>query len=307
MSTFLTPVPSSSLRVTGADRVDFVHGQMTNDLRGAPVPSYVAAAFLNMRGQMEAFGRIYRRADDLYIHLDAGQAEGLAARLKRYIIFDQVELTDLSEELKTLHLWGTWPLLEVGDWPTEDVRVGAAFTVMLNGAAVLLGAVDRSGTVGLDLHYLARQEDEVMAVLGKLPDLTERPWTDLQAVRVAAGLPEPILDGFLGHLPQEVGLDVSGPLPAISYRKGCYVGQEIMARLEARGRSRYGLSLLRVPAATPVGAEIEAGGKVVGQTGLEAGGLALARLRLDLPGDAALTVGGQAVAVATDTPFTDAR
>lgn len=297
MTIFLTPLPSGSLRVTGADRVDFVHGQMTGDLRGAPTSSVVPAAFLNARGQMEAFARIYRRADDIYIHLDAGQAEALAARLRRYIIFDQVELTDLSDDLRTLHLWGEWPRLDSEGWPTEadTQQAGAAWTVNLGGAAVLLGAVNRTGTLGLDVHYLARQEAEVLAALGHLADLQERSQTDLQAARVAAGLPEPVLDGFLGYLPQEVGLDIGGPLPAISYRKGCYVGQEIMARLEARGNVRYGLSLLRVPAGTAVGTEITAGEKVVGQTGLEMEGLALARLRLDLSADTALTVNGQPV------------
>ena len=302
MSTFFTLVPSGALRVTGADRLDFVQGQMTNDLRGCPTPGYVAACFLNVRGQIEHFARIYRRADDIYLHLDAGQAPALAERLRRYVIFDQVEIQDLSADLRTLHLWGEWPAGVTEGWPQVAAAAGAAWTVQMGGAAVLLGAVNRSGQLGLDLHYLAAQEEAVMAALHTALPLDERSWAELQTARVAAGLPEPALDGFLGHLPQEVGLDTGGPLPAISYRKGCYVGQEIMARLEARGRARYGLGRLRVPAGTEVGSEVVSAGRAVGQTGLEAGGLALCRLRLDLPQDAALEVNGQAV---TQLPMTE--
>ncbi|GHF96614.1 folate-binding protein YgfZ [Deinococcus piscis] len=298
MTTLLSAVPSSALRVTGADRLDFVQGQMTNDLRSCPTPGHVAACFLNVRGQIEQFARIYRRTDDIYLHLDAGQAPALAERLRRYVIFDQVEIQDLSEELRTVHLWGGWPVLAAEGWPQEPGQVGAAWTATLGGAAVLLGAVDRSGQLGLDLHYLAAQEAAVMDVLHAQLSVTERSWAELQTARVAAGLPEPVLDGFLGHLPQEVGLDIGGPLPAISYRKGCYVGQEIMARLEARGKARYGLSRLQVPAGTPVGSEVHSAGKAVGHTGLEAGGLALCRLRLDLPADTALEVAGQPASIA---------
>ncbi|WP_261664261.1 YgfZ/GcvT domain-containing protein [Deinococcus sp. Marseille-Q6407] len=309
MSTFFTPVPSGALRVTGSDRLDFVQGQMTNDLRSCPVPGYVAACFLNVRGQTEQFARIYRRPNDIYLHLDTGQAPELAARLRRYVIFDQVEIEDLSDDLRTLHLWGRWPAApQLAGWPQEAAQLGAAWTVQLGEAQVLLGAVNRSGQTGLDLHYLARQEAQVLEHLRAGLTLSERSWDDLQAARVAAGLPDPVADGFLGFLPQEVGLDLGGPLPAISYRKGCYVGQEIMARLEARGQARYGLSRLQVPAGTPVRSEVQSGSRTVGQTGLEAGGLALCRLRLDLPADAALTVNGQPVALAAGSlPSGDER
>ena len=289
MGPLLTPIPSSSLRVTGADRVDFVHGQMTADLRGTPAPGYVAGCFLSVKGRIEQFARIYRRVDDIYIHLDEGQAPELLARLQRYVIFDQVELQDLSSDLRTVHLWGEVP----AGLPVLETA-GAAWALEWAGANVLLGAVKRSGRLGLDMHYLAREEGAVLEALyaaGAAP----QPWETLQAARVAAGLPDPVPDHFLGYLPQEVGLDASGPLPAISYRKGCYVGQEVMARLEARGQARYGLALLQVPSGLPAGSEVMAGGKPVGQTGLEAGGLALARLHLDLLGDAALTAGGEQV------------
>lgn len=285
MWTFL---PSGGLRVTGADRVDFVQGQMTGDLRGAATPGLVACAFLNVRGQIEQFARAYKRADDVYLHLDAGQAAPLIARLKRYIIFDQVEVKDVSDDLRTVHVW------ESAGLPGWNADGPDAQSFELGGGVVLAGRVNRTGTPGVDLHYLARHEAEVLASLGG----AEVSLATLDAARVRAGIPDIARDGFLGVLPQEVGLDLGGPLPAISYRKGCYVGQEIMARLEARGTTRYHLGRLAGDG-WEVGAAATLAGKVVGQAGLNAGGLGLARLRKDLPEGAEVEVGGSVARVQT--------
>lgn len=281
-----TLIPSNGLRVTGADRVDFVQGQMTGDLRGAPTPGMVACAFLNVRGQIEQFARAYKRTDDVYLHLDAGQAAPLMARLKRYIIFDQVEVEDVSDTLRTVHAW------EAAGVPGWNADGPDAQSFELGGGTVLAGRVNRTGTPGVDLHYLARHEAEVLAALGG----DQADLHTLDAARIRAGIPDVARDGFLGVLPQEVGLDVGGPLPAISYRKGCYVGQEIMARLEARGQTRYHLAQLAGDG-WDVGAEVTHAGKVVGQAGLNVDGLGLARLRKDLPEGAEVQVGAVAARV----------
>ena len=274
-----TRLPSSGLRVTGADRTDFVHGQMTGDLRGAPTPGLVPCAFLNVRGQIEQFARAYRRPDDIYLHLDAGQAAPLAARLRRYIIFDQVELEDVSDTLRSVHVWDQAA-------PGWDEAGAAAQQWTLGDSLVLGGRVNRTGRPGVDLHFLTRDEAAVLAALGG----EERPLGELDALRIVAGIPDIHRDALTGTLPQEVGLDVRGPLPAISYRKGCYVGQEIMARIEARGQTRFHLARV-AGEGVPSHAEIHQGEKVVGQTGLSSGPHALARLRRELEDGAAVNVG----------------
>ncbi|MFB9990731.1 YgfZ/GcvT domain-containing protein [Deinococcus oregonensis] len=286
-----TSLPSGGLRITGADRVDFVQGQMTGDLRGAPTPGLVACTFLNVRGQIETFARAYRRTDDVYLHVDAGEAEALAARLKRYIIFDQVEVKDVPDDLRCVHVW---PGASVAGWNEAGPDVQ---TFELGGGVVLIGRVNRTGATGLDLHYLTRHEEAVLALL----DGEETPLSALDTARIAAGIPDIARDGFTGTLPQEVGLDLGGPLPAISYRKGCYVGQEIMARLEARGNTRYHLARLSIEGQAGQGltrgADILHGGKVVGQVGLNADGLALARLRKEIADGAEVEVGGLSATV----------
>ena len=280
LSNMWTRLSSSSLRVTGADRVDFVQGQMTGDLRGAPTPGLVAAVFLNVRGQIEHFARAYRREADVYLHLDAEQALALAARLKRYVIFDQVEILDTTELLATVHVQDAAML---AGW---DMNGPDAQQFEPAGITALGGRVNRTGTPGVDLHYLRRHEDAVLAVLPGEEGTLEA----LNAARVRAGIPDVVRDGFAGTLLQEIGLDVGGPLPAISYRKGCYVGQEIMARLEARGNARHALTLLSGHNIPPH-SEIRHGERLVGQTGGSTGELALSKLRKDLPEGAELRVG----------------
>ncbi|SMB95644.1 YgfZ/GcvT domain-containing protein [Deinococcus hopiensis] len=288
-----TRLPSSALRLTGPDRVDFVQGQMTNNLKAAPAPGMVPCAFLNVRGQIEFFARAYKREADVYLHLDAGQAQGLAGRLRRYIIFDQVEVGDVTDTLRSVHLW------QEGALPGWNAAGGDVQRLELGSGTVLAGRVNRTGTRGLDLHFLAAHEAEVLAALGG----EERPLDELDAARIAAGIPDVVRDGLLGTLPQEIGLDVGGPLPAISYRKGCYVGQEIMARLEARGNARYHLARL-VGQGLPDHAEVTQGGKVVGQTGQHAAGLSLARLRKELLPGQEVEVGGIPAVVEVLSPLT---
>lgn len=278
MSRF-TRLPSSALRLTGPDRLDFVQGQMTAHLKAASTPGMVPACFLNVRGQIEQFARVYRRDDDVYLHLDdlsgtGEQAAALAARFRKYIIFDQVEVQDVSAVLGSLHLWSQE--LEGWDAAGPDVQ-----SFELGGGALLVGRVNRAGTVGLDMHYLQKHGAELLTSL----NADEVPGAELETARIAAGIGDVVRDGWQGSLPQEVGQGA-----AISYRKGCYVGQEIMARLEARGHARHALRLI-AGEHLPAHSEIKYAERVVGVSGASTGTLALAKLRTDLPEGAELRVG----------------
>ena len=290
--TAFTRLPSSALRLTGADRLDFVQGQMTNNLKAAPTPGMLPACFLNHKGQIEFFAHIYKRENDVYLHLAEGEAPALAARFRKYIIFDAVEVQDVTGQLASLHVWSE----AVPGW---DPAGAAVQSFELGGGTVLAGRIDRTGTPGLDLHYLRQHEAELLAALNTDENPhAELPFADLEAARVRAGISDVTQDGWTGLLPQEVGLD-----SAMSYRKGCYVGQEIMARLEARGNTRYHLAQVRGEA-LPAHTDMLLNGKLVGRTGSSVGDLALARIRKDLPPDAVLEVGG--VTARLETPAVSA-
>ena len=263
-----TRLSSGALRLSGPDRVDFLHGQMTADLRRAPVPGMRPALFLSVRGQIEHFVRLYRRADDVYLHLEESEVPALEARLRKYVVFDQVEIEDLTGRLAALHLWSQ-------DVPGWDAGGPDCQQFELAGTQVLAARVNRTGELGLDMHVLAGQLDGVLARLGG-----EAAPEELERARVRAALPDVARDHWQGSLPQEVGLT-----GAVSFRKGCYVGQEIMARLEARGQARFHLAALEGED-LPSYAQITRAGKPAGVSGHAAGGRALAKLRAEVaPGD----------------------
>ncbi|HEU4742517.1 MAG TPA: glycine cleavage T C-terminal barrel domain-containing protein [Meiothermus sp.] len=260
------------LQVGGMDRRDFIHNQCTSDVRGLPQGGFLETLFLNSRGQIEYLGSVYQRDDTLWIAAEPTQA--LLERFNRYIVFDQVELTDLSEAYIQLRLQGP-AALEVGGRLGEPP---AKWSLVEHHEVVL--ARDEWGLDILVPHDLAKEVFNQLLEAGATPAGREayRVWRVEQGVAA--------LEDALGELPQEVGLEAR-----VSYKKGCYLGQEIMARLEARGNTRYQLMGLLGQQPLPPEAEVWREGKKMGRVTTAAdspqlGSVALALLRKELaPGD----------------------
>jgi tRNA-modifying protein YgfZ len=240
------------LQLLGSDRIPFLHGQCSNDIRGLAVGTACTALVLNARGQIEFEIQVLRRSDDLLVFCQHGLETALFERLKRYIIFDDVQMQILPDHTLLHH---------IGDPETTHPH-WQSNRGFANGFDVLLPSAE-----AVPLEPL-----------------------DFMLARVRASIPSAHQDAFIGRLPQECGFEF-----AVSYKKGCYIGQEIMARLEARGQTRYELRQVRLKQALAAGAAIVQQGKEVGQLGAcvadGAGFLALAVLRRDL-GDAPLEADG---------------
>jgi tRNA-modifying protein YgfZ len=240
------------LQLLGSDRIPFLHGQCSNDIRGLAVGSACTALVLNARGQIEFEIEVLRRSEDLLVFCQRGLETALFERLKRYIIFDDVQMQILTDYKLAHH---------IGDPETTHPhwRKARGFE---NGVDVLLPTSEKPTLEPLDFLL----------------------------ARVKAGIPKAFEDGFIGRLPQECGFEF-----AVSYKKGCYIGQEIMARLEARGQTRYELRQVHLAQALVAGTTIVQQGKDVGQLGTcaadGAGFLALVVLRRDLS-DAPLEAAG---------------
>jgi folate-binding protein YgfZ len=293
----------SPLKVTGADRLEFLHGQISNEVKRLQAGEGRAALMLNVRGQALALLRVYRREDDLFVAVEGGAGDPVEAQLRAHIIFDQVELQNLSSTILSLTLQGAQAAETLRKIFGSEPPAGDSFIqVPFASAQVLVAAVSRSHAGGFDLHVLTR---DAPALFAALRGAGARPAGEaaLEAVRIEAGLATAEFEGGEGVLPQEAGLDY-----AVSYRKGCYLGQEIMARVEARGKLRrrlMGLKLGALPAADV--REIVQSGKTVGRLGGVAehprlGVIALGSVRTDVEVGAALEVGGVS-ATLTELPF----
>ena len=193
------------LRLTGADRVRFLNGQITaNVVRltpGAARPACVTTA----KGRLCADIFVHASADALFVDADAAVRETLLPRLERYIISDDVTLDDVSDELRLVHLIG--PAAE-----RPGVRA------------------NRFGRPGLDL-WLGSVEfekvwDELSATFCVLDESL------CESLRIEAGIPRWGRELDENTLPPEAGLERTH----IDYDKGCYIGQEVISRHKSIGR-----------------------------------------------------------------------
>ncbi|RDI96421.1 folate-binding protein [Meiothermus sp. QL-1] len=271
------------LELSGPDRTEFLHNQCTSDIRQMPRETWLETLFLNAKGQIEHLGRVLHLGESLWV--STPNAEALSRRFRRYIVFDQVEVGALSWSL--LRLQGP----AAGEVAQRLLPLPAYWS--LKRAPGLVVARDELGvwlfTPSEEAAHLARQLLENGASL-----VGRAAWHIWRVERGQPDLPEAI-----GELPQEVGLE-----GRVSYKKGCYLGQEIMARLEARGQTRYQLMALLGQTQIPPGAEVFREGRPVGRVGTavespEWGAVALALLRKELrPGDQVRVAGWSATVAA---------
>ncbi|GIW33202.1 folate-binding protein YgfZ [Meiothermus sp.] len=259
------------VELKGADRHDFLHNQCTSDIRRMPEGSWLETVFLNARGQIEHIGLVLHLGESFWI--SSPSAKALANRFRKYIVFDQVEVNELQGWL-TLRLQGS---------KVEQVAKRLGPLPPRWGLQKGEGLVMTRDELGLWLFASAAQAPLFTKMLlenGATP-VGREAWQIWRVERGQADLPE-----ALGELPQEVGWE-----GRVSYKKGCYLGQEIMARLEARGNTRYQLMGLLGQKEIPAGAEVFREGKRVGRVGTAVesphlGAVALALLRKELaPGD----------------------
>lgn len=248
MAVRFAPADTAVVRVTGEDAAAFLQGQCTADLRDV---SLADALWLNRKGRVLAHTVIAKEADGsfrlLCPHLPAAE---LIAIVTANVIADDVVATDESS------LWQRW------------VAWGAAPSI--GGAKVL--PTRRFGVDAWDV--LAPAGSVAPGEIGSL--------AELEAPRIAAGVPAVPADCGAGEFPQECGLDAW-----VSYAKGCYLGQEVMARIQSMGTLRR--VLRRVSGPVAVGQELKTPeGKVVGMVRSAAGGAGLALVSADLSEGAVL-------------------
>ena len=214
----------------GADAARYLQGQLTNDVRRASTETAVYACVLTAKGRLCA--DVYLRAEPggdgggFLLDADAGLREVLAARLERYVIADDVTVEDVTDEFGLLHFPGGDLPVDLGD------HVPAAF----------VARADRFGGMGTDVFLPigggSRESFEALRhdQLGQ-----EAPADEAETRRIAAGVPRWGAELDEDTLPPEAGLEVR----AISYDKGCYVGQETISRLKSIGHVNRHLRRLR--------------------------------------------------------------
>ncbi len=208
--------PACWLRVTGEDALTFLQGQFTNELRNLILNQTTYGLWLSQKGKVLADSFVIRTGEEtFFVGSYTCSAVEIRERLEAYIIADEVEIEDVTNQWSGVTLF------------TEASRDEVA--TMFPDAVVF------SGRRGGEKHWEVVGPIEAMEKrVARLDSKVLLSAEEMELRRITGGVPSISQDVGPGDLPNEGGLDHD----AVSYTKGCYLGQEVMARLKAMGQVR---------------------------------------------------------------------
>jgi folate-binding protein YgfZ len=279
------------LALTGPEAREFLHGQVTQEIEALEPGHGCYAAFLTPKGKMLGDLRVLNLGDELWLDTERVALQELFNMIRRYKLGRDVELHKRTLECALLSL--------VGPRARELVEVGPAEH---DHARTDLGVVVATD-VGVDVICDTARADEVKAALG-VPEVGA---AAAEIVRVERGRPREGIDLDDSVIPQEAGLNER----AVSFTKGCYVGQETVARLFYRGKPNRHLRGLRLSEPVAPGEPLRLGEREVGRVGSSVvspvhGPIALALVRREAAVGDTLAAGegdGGATATVAELPF----
>jgi folate-binding protein YgfZ len=256
------------LQFTGPDRLSFLQGMLSNDLRALKPFDGQYATILTQQGKVVADVRVLCSLNSFYLDCWENLKERVVEHLNRYLVADDVEIADRSEEYTCISLQGpNSELLLRSLVANAELPAQAKQHAMIDvdGAAVCVVREDRYRLPGLDLIVPLASISNLAEQLTSAGKQYAAAWVGEQAqniLRIEAGVPRYGVDFNEDNLLLEVGID-----HAVSFIKGCYLGQEVVERIRSRGHVNKKLCGLLLDGQSPAaaGALIQADGKEAGK------------------------------------------
>lgn len=305
------------MRFSGAKAAESLNGLVTNDVTVLLPGQGQYGAALTPKGKVIADARIFARGDETFVDVGAAAAPGWSAMIRKFVNPRLAKYEDVSEQVGDIGVFGVHAMDVIrAVFPdatiTADLAPYSHVVAAANVDSLWIARVPDYGTDGFEIFGPPADLD---AVRQKLSDAgaVEVSQEALHVARIEAGRPEWGLDMDDSALAQEVDMD---RLNAISYTKGCYTGQETVARVHFRGHVNRVLRGLRFNKGSfpPPGTELhDTGDKVMGAIGSGAmsprfGAIALGLVRREVEPGSTLRarIGGEVVdATVVALPFTD--
>ncbi len=286
------------LIVSGSEAAEYLQGQLTNDVEALAPGDGQYAALLDRKGHMQADMRVLRISpEEIWIDTEPEAAAAALRHLEMYKIGREVAIADLTAERAILSLIGPRSV-EIAGTATLPEHANEATAV--GGTACLAVGTD----AGIDLIVKAAEAERLReALLGA--GAVEVDPEAVEVIRIEAGTPRFGAEMSIETMPAEASIVER----AVSFTKGCYIGQEPVARLHYKGRPNRGLRGLELSAPAPPGESLRLGEKEVGRVGSACvsparGPIALAIVRREAEPGAELVVGEDGVtARVVDLPF----
>lgn len=236
------------IRLTGADRVRWLNGMVTNNIRDLSINNGVYAFVLSPQGKIQADLYAFNRGGDVLIETESAQVEAILQIFDRYIIMDEVEVENLAGKFAVLGLAGPRSA-EV----LERAGLGSALQlsplqisdIEVNGKKVSVVRRDNPSVPSYEFWVGGDDSPKVMDSLLQ-SGAQEIHSETLEIFRVVCGVPKFGVDIRMKDLPQETGQE-----RALNFNKGCYIGQEIVERIRSRGAVHRVLTGFEVEGAIP--------------------------------------------------------
>ena len=256
----------AKISLTGGDRVRWLNGMVTNNVRDLTPGQGVYAFLLNAQGHILGDLYAYNRGEAVVVDTDRGQLEKMLATFDHYIIMDDVEAKDLSAEITALGIGGPKAheiLASAGFTSTgfaiPEMRALQIESISWNGVDCTLVRTDDAQYPAYEI-WLAptgvRRLWEALVAAGATPVGSEA--VELQ--RIVTGVPRYGMDVRERDLPQE-----TEQARALNFNKGCYVGQEIVERIRSRGAVHRKFTGFLADAPVEPGSKVVAGERPVGE------------------------------------------
>src|SRR5882672_6970167 len=268
---FLDRSDRARVVVSGADRASYLQGLLTNDVVALKAGEGCYAAYLTPQGRMIADLYVYELGDVMLLTMDRGVKEAVLTRLDQFIFSEDVQLGDVTDTFAQIGVVGPEAaatvarLLSGASAETlSALAEHANLRTQWNGDPAIVTRITDTGEPGYDV-FVDRAKREMF--LSALADAGASALDEqtAEAIRIEAGMPRFHRDMDEETIPLEAGIESR----AISFSKGCYVGQEVIIRVLHRGHGRVARKLVglridgeRVPSA---GAPIRVGDREAGR------------------------------------------
>jgi len=250
------------IRITGEDRVRWLNGMVTNSIQDLKNAQGTYNFLLSVQGRIQGDATIFATPDALLMETAASQVSGLITLLDRFIIMDDVELTDTTGAQSGLLIAGPKAaslITQIG-LNIEDIQVLQKRTMPWNGVQIDVLHLNSPLIPRFELWANADAASKLLEALQKAGAVfcaTE----SLEWLRILEGTPLYGTDIRDRELPQE-----TGQTHALHFSKGCYLGQEIVERIRSRGNVHRSFNAFRLDGELPsAGAPLEADSKPVGE------------------------------------------
>ena len=237
---------SGTVELGGADRIAFLNNLVTQELKTLEPMRSVRSFWLNRKGRIDADLRIVDTGDRMLLATDALVAGATAEALAQFVFTEDVTIRDAIESTHRLALHGpraAHAVMAVADTDEHvGLEPGQAMTVMVRGVSVLIEREDSTGEVGLVLTMPTENARAVYDALAGVEGVRPCGWMAYNIARIEAGWPLFQIDFTSDNLPAETGVLHD----RVSFTKGCYLGQEVVARMHSLGQPKQKLVALRL-------------------------------------------------------------